>query len=426
MGRMPACRPAQQDRDLVRDLPVPLGRQHAAEQRVVPVGRAVVAERLDEAVFPAEPLQRPGATRAAGQGVRQVPRHLSGDAGPQHEQPGFRRLPAQHLVPEIVGDQRLVARDIGDPPALLHLAADAHGREPEPGHPPFGAPQHLVPRAGIHLQAQHREIRVGFLDRAGQIRRGHVGEVAGDPQPGQLEPRRAAPAQDEPQRGRRMPDQQVQPGQHGTVRELVNVVQHQGHGLGEQLGRLHQAQRKRVRREIRQRPRDVRGDDIRSGQGSLDVGPEACRIPVIGIERQPGHTARRGRGRRPQTARDRLPRACRPGHDGHPVACGLLEQVDQPPPAQGSQAQPRYPQLVPEKFRPVRGRHPHPARRSRPTGRAGHESPAGQPAGTSKQKVEVLTLPGARAAAALSPAYPPRPVPIAPDRDSPGGVTRLG
>ena len=57
MRRVPAGRPAQQHRDLVRDLPVQLGGEHLAEQRVVGVPAVLPVHHVDEAVLPAQPLQ---------------------------------------------------------------------------------------------------------------------------------------------------------------------------------------------------------------------------------------------------------------------------------------------------------------------------------------------------------------------------------
>jgi len=44
-----------------------------------------------------------------------------------------------------------------------------------------------------------------------------------------------------------VPDQQVDPAQHGRVGQLVDVVQHQDDRFGERLRRFHQPQREPVR-----------------------------------------------------------------------------------------------------------------------------------------------------------------------------------
>ena len=401
---VPARRAAQQDRDFVRDLPGPLGGEHVAQQRVVAVPGVVVAERLDKAVFPAQPLQRAAAARLSGQCVGKVTRHLLGDAGAEHEQPDLRRLPAQHLVPEIVGDQRLVPRDVGDPAALAHLAAGAHGRQPEPGHPALGAPEQLIPRERVHVEAEHREVGVRLVGRAGQVRRVHVGQVAGHAQPGQLEPGCAAPAEDQPQGRRGMPDQQVEAGQHRAVRELVHIVEHERGRLGQLLCGLGHPQRETARSGIPQRLGGVAGNGARARQRGLDVAPEPRRILVVGVECQPGDPAsRRCRGC-PRPAGNGLPRPGWPGHHGHPVPRRALDQVDHAAAAQNGQAQPRYPQLVSEKLRPYRSLQPHwPLRPHRSPGRRLYPARGSSPAGRCRHALprRVVDMPFPRRATGL-------------------------
>ena len=74
-----------------------------------------------------------------------------------------------------------------------------------------------------------------------------VGQLAGHAQPGELQGGRLPGGQDQPQRGWRVPDQQVDPGQHGGVGELVDVIEDEDDRLGEGLRRFDQPQRETFR-----------------------------------------------------------------------------------------------------------------------------------------------------------------------------------
>ena len=219
------------------------GGEHLAQQRVIAVTPALPVEHVDEAVLPVQPVQGPGAARLAGQRVGQVPRHVFGDAGPQEKHPRLGRRPAKHLVPEVVGHHGLVRGQAHYPRARARGGLGPHRGQPQAGHPAFGAPEQFVPRGPVHVEAQHGEVRVGLVGGAGQIAAAEVGELTGDPQPGQLQGRRLAGGQNQPQRGGRMPDQLVKTGQDGLVRHFVQTVEDQRDRLGEQLRHLDQAQR---------------------------------------------------------------------------------------------------------------------------------------------------------------------------------------
>ena len=244
---VPAGRPAEQHRDLVRDLPVQLGGEDLAEQRMVGVLAVLAVDRVHEAVLPAEAVQRADAAGLAGQRVGQVTGHLLGEAGPEQEHARGRGLLDQDLVPQVVGDDRLVAGQVGDGHARFRVGPAGHRGQPQAGHPALGPAQQRVPGPGVHVQAHHGEVGVCFLAGAGQVVAADVGQLAGDAQPGQLQRGRLPGGQDQPQGGGRVPDQQVDPAEHGRVGQLVDVVQHQDDRLGEGLGRFDEPQREPVR-----------------------------------------------------------------------------------------------------------------------------------------------------------------------------------
>ena len=234
-------------------------------------------------------------------------------------------------------------------------AVRPHRGQPQPGHPALGAAEQLVPRALVYVDAQHGEVRVRLVSGAGQVRAANVSQLAGHPQPGQLQGRRLPGGQHQPQRARGVPDDQVEPAQHGRVGQFVHVVQDEHHRLGEQLGHLDQAQREPVRAGVLQRAQHVGRDGAQPGQRRAHVGPEPGLL-VLGVHRQPGHPAAlRGRAG-PGGAGHRLARAGRPADQRDPVAGGLVEQAGDAAAAQHREVRLRDLQLARKKpRRPVGG-----------------------------------------------------------------------
>ena len=173
-----------------------------------------------------------------------------------------------------------------------------------------------------------------------------------------------------------MPDQQVDPAQHGRVGQLVDVIQHQDDRFGEGLRRFDQPQREPVRRHVFQRAQRFGRDGPQPGQPGADVGPEPGLL-VLGVQGEPDHPAGLRRGGGPGGAGHGLPGPGRAGDQRHPVPGGLVEQAGDPPPAQHREVRLRDLELAFQEPRALvspavasrRWRGPAPARRAPGRGR---------------------------------------------------------
>jgi hypothetical protein len=352
--------------------------EHLTQQRVVPVAVRRAIQRVHEAVFPAQPCERGPASGLAADRVGKVARHFRDDRGPGQEGPGVRLLLGEHLVPEVFGHQRPgagpAAGDLsGGPGGVLRL----HRRQPDPGHPAFGAPQYLVALGRAQRHAEHREVGLRLLGRAGQVGGADIAELTAHPQPCQLQRGWPACGQHQPQRRRGMADEHVKPVENAGVGGFVDVVEHKDQRLGERLGDLHQAHRETVGPGVLEHVEDLgrrRPDPVNAG---AHVGPEPV-APVRGLHGEPDHPPGGGPQRGPRGAGDRLAGAWRPGDQRDPVPGRAVKQGVHPLPRQHREAGPGNLELAGEERRTGPLGVVAPARHHRATERVSHSmSPRG-------------------------------------------------
>ena len=162
--------------------------QEVAEQRVVPVRRALTGLAGDEEVRRLQLAQNARRVRVAAQLDGQVRREALRDCGAQHEPtPGFRKT-VEDLVQQVVGDGTLVPGKPLHEAALVLLGLEGERSEPNPGRPPFGA---LAERADVLVFEELRqgaEHVAALRRREREIAGTHLRELAGDPQA--LDPKR--------------------------------------------------------------------------------------------------------------------------------------------------------------------------------------------------------------------------------------------
>ncbi len=191
--------------------------------------------------------------------------------------------------------------------------------------------------------AEHAEVSLGLLGGAGQVGRPDFGKLAADSEPGDLEAGWMPPGQHEAQGRRRIPDQLVDPREHGRPGEVADVVDDQRDRSGQALGQPGQVQRECVIGRVGQFAGDLarqRGD---TRERRPDVGPELARPAIAVVQTQPSD-ASGSRGRcRPARACDGLARPRGAADQRDPVLGRRpFDQLGYPRPGQHAHARPRH------------------------------------------------------------------------------------
>ena len=221
--------------DLPRRLAPELVAQQLGEERVVAVLLAPVAERHHEDVGPLQPGQGPLAVVAAGEGVGQLAAELVHDRGPDQEVAQLGRQAVQDLGDQVAGQAAVVAGQLEHEPAWVGVAQHRHRGQAQPGRPALGAGlehgQVGVGQPGPEVVAVQQLGHLGHAE--GQVGGPELAQLAGDEQPVQRQGRVGPGDQHQPEPGRGVADQQLQPPQDLGVGELVDVVEHQHHRRGQ-------------------------------------------------------------------------------------------------------------------------------------------------------------------------------------------------
>ena len=113
--------------------------QEVAEQRVVPVRRALVGLARDQEVRCLQLAENTCRVRVAAQLDGQLRREPFRDGCAQHEPASRFGQTVEDLVQQIVGDGTLVAGKTVHEAALVLLGLERERGEPNPSRPPFGA-----------------------------------------------------------------------------------------------------------------------------------------------------------------------------------------------------------------------------------------------------------------------------------------------
>ena len=113
--------------------------QELAEERAVAITAPDPRDGLDERVAVCHELECPRIALQAGEGTDQPRVELVGDAGPEQELPGVRRLGGEHLVHEVRGDVPRVPTELPDGLGGVDAAGQAHRGELQARGPAAGA-----------------------------------------------------------------------------------------------------------------------------------------------------------------------------------------------------------------------------------------------------------------------------------------------
>ena len=172
-------------------------------------------------------LQDPLPAGPSGQQVGQLAVDPGQDGGPEQQLPRLFRLPLEDLGHQVLGDRALAAAELGREAFRIGVPGQRQRGQPQSRRPALGPAVQQVQR-GV---GQRHPGRIQQRPRLGpaepQIIRADLGELPGQAQPVQAQPKVTAGNQDEPQGGRGAHDQQLQLAQRLGRAQLVQVVDHQ-------------------------------------------------------------------------------------------------------------------------------------------------------------------------------------------------------
>ena len=297
-GGVPARRPRVQLAHPVAELAPRAHLQQAREQRVVAIPLPTRIDADDEAVGPLELRERLGARGLARDRVGQSAAHAVGDRGAQQEPAPARRLAVQDLRHQIVGDDPVVAPELGDEAFGIVMALQAECGEPQARGPALRAPAEHGDQRGIEDEPVRRQqlggLRLGEREVARpdlRERAEHAGEV-------QRERWVRSPAQDHPQRRRRVQHEKRQLIEAFARAQHVDVVEHEHRGLGHRGELVDQPRHEaRARATHGRTERRGPGDAAGPAQRGEHRVPQLGRIVVTRIQRHPRHASRNGSAR---------------------------------------------------------------------------------------------------------------------------------
>ena len=327
---------------------------------VVAVPPPLVVERDDEQVLALKGLEHRLTVGATGQGVAETSGQLVEHAGVQQERADLVRLPVQDLLDEVVEDEPMAPGEgLHEPGHVAVRAGVGPGRQRgqlQSGRPPLGARLERGHERGIELQLHHLVEKQSASSAVNLRSRGpHLHELATCTQTRQRK-RRVGP------RGHRQRDlrrQVVQEEGHrlvdgGRVDDVIVVERHH-RGSGEHVEVVDQADQDGV---VWHRGAGLQeGERVDPGFGfdGLDrrheVRQEHPEVSVAGVEREPGHPARRTLGgRQPLRQQRRLaePGRCRDQDQSRPFASIRPQSIGEANPLHQPATRPGRTQLGPQ------------------------------------------------------------------------------
>ena len=290
-----------------RPLGTQLGAQQLAQQRVVGEPASGAAERGHHRVAPYEVCQPGGTVTAFGERVGQVAGEGVDDRGPQQEGAQVRGLAVKELAEEIVGHRPVRRGEGGDVRLGLGMVAQRERGQPQRRGPALGATAEHRDLVRVQRRARLPEQRSGLVLAEGQMALTDLAQPVREAQPRKAQRWVLARHEDEPQRRRRLRQQPIEVGGHLAAVDLVEVVEHEDHGL--------LALGQRVAQPV-QRRRQVAAPgygDVEA-EGRRDEAPEAVAVRITRVQGRPRHRARRRALGDPGRDHDRL---AGPGRGGH-------------------------------------------------------------------------------------------------------------
>ncbi len=322
---VPARAEALQQAEVVRARAAQLRAEELQQQPVIAVPDLGPGVAGDEEVRCRELGQHPAAVAPAGQRVGELRADRVRNGRTEQELAQAVGLPVEDLVQQVVRDGPIVARETAQEAGAIRLRGERERGEADPGGPALGA---IAQRLDIALGQIGRE----RLERLAALVHGErelggpdLGEVVRQAQALQAQARVRPCREHQPEPARRAVDECLQLPLDDRALDLVEVVEHEHHGLVatfEAVGDLHrQAHFAGVGRRAVER--------AGAGERALDAEPEARAPVVVAVEPEPGDAPRLGL-RGPRRQQHRLPRACVRRDERHQPCRSTLDQLVQP------------------------------------------------------------------------------------------------
>jgi hypothetical protein len=330
---------------VVRRLARQLAAQQVAEQAVVaeplPAGverdqEHVRALDLLEQLVRAADLEHPVAQRRAepGQdrGAHQEPAQLLGLAG-------------EHLLEQVVRQVALLAGEARDELGAVAASLQREAGEVDAGDPALGAVQQQLELAVAESQPEAvvQQCPDPGLVEAQRLL-GHLAELAPDPQPRHADGRRDPGGNGHVEATRAVLEQERDAVVDLRLADQVVVVEHQHDVRGRPRQRVDQRRQAGVLRGGRRRRQrgvdGLRDVEARPPERRGDVRPEANRVVVARVDRQPGERQPSGLGGAPLHEQRGLAGAGRRLDEGEAAMQPVPQALDQPRPRDVALAQP--------------------------------------------------------------------------------------
>ena len=235
VGLVPGGRPGVQLGDLVRVFHTKLGVKVIAQEVVIAVPLAVSVEGKNEHVLARQVLERTGGAGHPRHGIAQWAREPVQD----------RRAHEQVRLIDLDAGQQLGAEVVAHPPVISsegHVPDGFAGLHGERGEvhadgPTFGSLHQVIDPARRRLDARAHEQSLCFGRGHGQLPRSELQDVPLSTQPGRLDRQALARGQGQLPADGNSHRELGQRGMAAVVRDVFEVVEHDGHGCADRLDR---------------------------------------------------------------------------------------------------------------------------------------------------------------------------------------------
>jgi hypothetical protein len=218
----------------------------------------------------------------AGQRVREPAAQPVHDARAQQELAHRRRLDAEHLTAQVVGDRVVVACEAREEAVDVGLGAHRQRAEPQPRRPALRSREQTVDLLLVEVEPVAGEECRGLGARERERSRADLAEAALEAQPPErqvgVRPGRDDQAEPAAGLGRERGDhRERRPAQH------MQVVEHELDALGRALEGLPHPEGEPARQRTCDRRLGTEVDAPRPQHGG-DVSPQACHVEVLGVQ----------------------------------------------------------------------------------------------------------------------------------------------
>jgi hypothetical protein len=349
--------------------------QQVGEQAVVAVPAAPLVQGDQEQVGALEVLQRLLPVAAPGDRVAERAAEALEDRGVEQEVPQLSRLPLEDLPGQVVEDVAVAAAEPLDQRGRVGASPQGQGGQLQAGHPPLGAVLQRCRALLGEVQAPRLPQQGDrFLAGEPQVLRADLSQLPPGTHPRQRQRRVGAPGDHHVHAGRQVLQQEGEAPVDRVRLDDVIVVEHQGElaRTGRQLvhqGRDHGLGRRLVR-GVEQREDLVLQSRVHLLDRGHHVAPQAHRVVVVGVQRDPAHRPPGGPG--PLGEQGRLPEPRGGAHQQQLTGGRLLDPVEQARAGKDVRAAPRHAELGRQEDVALPGRLTHAASLAARVGRPVH------------------------------------------------------